>query len=116
MTDDDLLKEAERIYHQAEEFRKEGRRELIIPQPIFDELASRFVLVGEFEKQLPKLIAEIKRLRAETTRLEAAYLQLYRDSISGSGPDKEAIKGKMARESLERIKAGESEPAIEAER
>lgn len=62
--------------------------------------------IGTLREQLSLMKIDMKQHQAYITRLEAEYLQLYRECTDGSGPDCDAIKGRMARESLERIKAG----------
>lgn len=81
----DVLQDAEAIQQRAVDFRNEGRTVVTIPQDAYDQLAPRLLLIGEYEKILPELIKEIKRLLFDVdlkTR-QHANQSLYIGSLQG---------------------------------
>ena len=71
----DVLQDAEAIQQRAADFRNEGQTVVTIPQDAYDQLAPRLLLIGEYEKILPELIKEIKRLQEQLAKWKQTAIE-----------------------------------------
>lgn len=96
----DVLQDAEAIQQRAADFRNEGRTVVTIPQDAYDQLAPRLLLIGEYEKILPELIKEIKRLRSGRPPYTGSLQDMltdFREEIEDQSKDIIMIAGQLAK-------------------